>query len=118
MKPPLILLTPSIESAGVEFGDRSISLSENYLRAIANAGGIPLTLPVGKSRELLAECVRRADGVLLTGGDDIEPTIHTPKVPPKLRRTVETSPDGGERDLRELVLLDEVFRQHKPLLAI
>jgi putative glutamine amidotransferase len=28
------------------------------------------------------------------------------------------TPDGGGRDLRELVLLDEVFRQRKPLLAI
>ncbi len=28
------------------------------------------------------------------------------------------TPDGGGRDLRELVLLDEIFRQRKPLLAI
>ena len=29
-----------------------------------------------------------------------------------------TTPDGGARDLRELVLIEEVFRQRKPLLAI
>ena len=28
------------------------------------------------------------------------------------------TPDGGQRDLRELLLIDEVFRQRKPLLAI
>ena len=28
------------------------------------------------------------------------------------------TPDGGGRDLRELILIDEVFRQRKPLLAI
>ena len=28
------------------------------------------------------------------------------------------TPDGGARDLREVMLVDEVFRQHKPLLAI
>jgi putative glutamine amidotransferase len=28
------------------------------------------------------------------------------------------TPDGGARDLRELILIDEAFRQHKPLLAI
>src|SRR5262245_12718184 len=65
-KPPLILISPSVEKAGVEFSDQSISLSENYPRAVADSGGIPLTLPVGKSRELVAECVRRADGILLT----------------------------------------------------
>ncbi len=102
----------------MEFGDRSISLSETYPRAVADAGGIPLTLPVGKSRDLIAECVRRADGILLTGGDDIEPRLYGNGISPKLRRTVSTSPDGGERDFRELLLIDEVFRQRKPLLAI
>jgi putative glutamine amidotransferase len=118
VQPPLILISPSIERKGVEFGDRSISLSEAYPRAVADAGGIPLTLPVGKSRELIAECVRRSDGVLLTGGDDIEPGLYGNGVPERLRRTVHPTPDGGERDLRELLLIDEVFRQRKPLLAI
>jgi len=118
VRPPLILISPSVESEGVEFSDRSISLSEAYPRAVADAGGVPLTLPVGKSRELIAECVRRCDGVLLTGGDDIEPSLYGEGLPARLRRTVATSPDGGERDLRELVLIDEVFQQRKPLLAI
>jgi putative glutamine amidotransferase len=117
-RPPLILISPSIEPAGVEFSDRSISLSEAYPRAVADAGGIPLTLPVGKSRELMAECVRVADGILLTGGDDIEPALYQPTVPAKIRKTVETTPDDGERDFRELLLIDEIFRQRKPLLAI
>jgi putative glutamine amidotransferase len=117
-RPPLILVSPSVEAKGVEFHDLSISLSEAYTRAITEAGGIPLTMPVGQSRELVAECVRRSDGVLITGGDDIEPKLYQDRVPPKLRKTVETTPDGGERDLRELILIDEVFRQRKPLLAI
>ena len=117
-KPPLILISASVESAGSEFGDRSISLSEAYPRAVADAGGVPLTLPAGKSRELFAACLRCCDGVLLTGGDDIEPRLYGNGLPPELRRTVSTTPDGGERDLRELILIDEIFRQRKPLLAI
>lgn len=117
-EPPLILVSPSIESRGVEFNDRSISLSEAYPRAVADCGGIPLTMPVGKSRELIAECVRRCDGVLLTGGDDIQPDLYGNGISSRLRRSVSTTPDGGERDLRELILIDEVFRQRKPLLAI
>jgi putative glutamine amidotransferase len=117
-KPPLILISPSIEKEGIEFHDRSISLSEAYPRAVADSGGIPLTMPVGKSRELIAECVRRADGILITGGDDIEPRLYEDNLPKNLASTVDTTPDGGERDLRELILIDEVFRQRKPLLAI
>lgn len=117
-KPPLILISPSIEAAGVEFSDRSVSLSEAYQRAVIDAGALPLIMPMAQSRELVAECVRRADGILITGGDDIEPRLYKDRVPSKLRKTVDTTPDGGARDLRELILIDEVFRQRKPLLAI
>src|ERR1039457_1215059 len=117
-KSPLILISPSIEKAGVEFSDRSLSLSEAYTRAVADAGGIPVIAPSGVAPELMAECVRRCDGVLLTGGDDVETELYEKKLPPKLRRTVETTPDDGERTLRELFLIDEIFRQRKPTLAI
>jgi len=117
-KPPLILISPSIAEAGTEFSDRSISLSEAYPRAVADAGGIPVIAPPGSSRELVAQCVRRCDGVLLTGGDDVEPQLYEKKLPPKLRKTVGTTPDHGERTLRELILIDEIFRQRKPTLAI
>jgi putative glutamine amidotransferase len=117
-KPPLILVSPDIEPKGVEFGDQSISLSEPYLRALLDAGALPLVMPTTSSRQCVAECVRRADGVLLTGGEDVEPSLYGNGMSPRLRRTVKVTPDGGARDLRELTLIDEVFRQRKPLLAI
>ena len=117
-QPPLILISPNVEKKGDEFGDLSISLSETYQRALMRAGGIPLALPGTVSRELIAECVRRCDGVLLTGGEDVQPRLYTTTLPPRLRRTVTVTPDGGQRDLRELILIDEVFRQRKPLLGI
>ena len=117
-KPPLILLSPSIERRGVEFHDLSASLSVKYDFAVTQAGGIPVTASATTDRALLAEVVRRVDGVLLTGGDDINPDLYAKNLPRAVRKTVETTPDGGERDLRELVLLDEIFRQRKPLLAI
>jgi putative glutamine amidotransferase len=117
-KPPLILISPDVEKNGDRFGDMSISLSETYQQAIMGAGGIPVAMPATASRALVAECVRRCDGVLLTGGFDIAPALYTKALPARLRRTVRVTPDGGERDLRELMLIDEVFRQRKPLLAI
>src|SRR6266567_7190248 len=116
IRPPLILISPNIEKKGDEFGDLSISLSETYQMALMGVGAIPMTMPATASRELVAECVRRADGVLLTGGEDVEPSLYAKKVPAKLRRTVRVTPDGGARDLREFMLVDEVFRQRKPLL--
>ena len=118
IRPPLILISPNIEKKGDEFGDLSTSLSETYQRALMGAGAMPMAMPATVSRELIAECVKRCDGVLLTGGEDVDPHIYGNGLPARLRRTVNVTPDGGERDLRELVLIDEVFQQRKPLLAI
>jgi putative glutamine amidotransferase len=117
-KPPLILISPNIEKKGDEFGDLSISLSETYQQALMGTGAIPMALPATISRDLIAECVGRCDGVLLTGGEDVDSRFYAKKLPPRLRRTVTVTPDGGARDLRELMLIDQTFVQHKPLLAI
>jgi putative glutamine amidotransferase len=117
-KPPLVLVSPSIEKKGVEFGDLSISLSIRYSGALLDAGTIPFVMPPTLTQNDLAECVKRCDGVLLTGGDDINPKLYSRKVKRDLKRTVGETPDGGARDLRELMLIEEIFRQRKPLLAI
>ncbi|HWH71899.1 MAG TPA: gamma-glutamyl-gamma-aminobutyrate hydrolase family protein, partial [Candidatus Sulfotelmatobacter sp.] len=67
-RPPLILVSSDIESKGKEFADLSLSLSANYQRTLMEAGGLPLILPMTISPELIAESVRRCDGVLLSGG--------------------------------------------------
>ncbi len=115
---PFILVSPSIEKRGVEFHDLSASLSVKYDFAVLHAGGIPVTVPATTDRAVLAECVRRVEGVLLTGGDDINSDLYDHKLPGKIKKTIEQTPDGGARDLRELILIEETFRQRKPLLAI
>lgn len=117
MKPrPLILITPSTARKGSEFADPSCSLSDRYPRAIMATGGIPWILPCLPDEGVVVEAVRRCDGVLLTGGDDIQPRLYARKLPPRLKRTV--SPPEPARDLLELLVIREVFRQRKPLLAI
>ena len=113
---PLILISPNTEVKGDEFGDTSISLAETYQQAVIDAGCLPLVLPNAANREVIAECVRRCDGALFTGGDDINPRLYTKKLSPALRKTVTIEP--GERDLRELILVDEIFKQRKPVFGI
>src|SRR5438477_6586210 len=115
---PMILVSLDVESQGKEHQDRSISLSARYLQALTGAGALPVLLPLSTSRDVIAEYVRRCNGVLLTGGDDVEPKLYAATLPRKVFQTVDTTPDSGERDYRELLLIDEVFRQQKPLLAI
>lgn len=115
---PVILISPAVEKHGDEFRDLSISLSQAYQEAVIRAGGVPMILPGTTRREVIAACVQRADGVLLTGGEDVHPALYRPELPEPLRGTVKVTPDGGARDLRELMLVAEVLRQRKPLLAI
>ena len=117
-RPPLILISPGFEKRGVEFSDMSVSLSLRYEQAILMAGGLPLIAPATTDRALLAESVRCTDGVLLTGGDDINPDLYAEKLSAAIRKTVNQTPDGGRRDTTELILIAELFRQHKPVLAI
>ena len=113
---PLILISGCTEKRGVEFTDFSLSLSHNYPLAIQSAGGTPVVAPCLADREFVAESVANCDGVLLTGGDDVQPKLYRKEIPQSLARTVHAA--DSERDAFELMLVDEVFRQKKPLLAI
>jgi putative glutamine amidotransferase len=93
-----------------------MSLSNRYGLALATAGGLPLVLPCSGDESVVSEAVRWCDGVLLSGGDDIQPEIYLDEVPVGLRRTVKVV--DPVRDVHELLLIREVFRQRKPLLAI
>jgi putative glutamine amidotransferase len=112
---PKVLVSPEVATAGDEFHDLSTSLSGCYQRALIDAGAVPFILPITLARHVIAECVRLSDGVLLTGGVDVQPALYRSGS----CSTASTSGSyRGERDYAELVLVDEVFRQRKPLLAI
>lgn len=116
MGKPLILIVPSTQLEGAEFSDRSLSLAETYPRAVLAAGGLPVVLSCTPAPDYLAESVARCQGVLLSGGEDIQPELYAPRTARALRETVTiTEP---ERDLVEALLIPEIFQQKKPLFAI
>jgi putative glutamine amidotransferase len=61
-------------------------------------------------------CVHWADGVVLTGGDDIHTGMYAIDMPARLKRKA-GAPDHG-RDWFEAALIETVFALRKPLLAI
>lgn len=117
-KRPLILITPGVSKTGAEFSDLSISLSDAYGGAVSDAGGLPLVLTATTSPAVVRAYVNEADGVMMSGGDDVAYELYDAALPTKLAKTVGVTPDGGRRDLFELMLVKEVLRQRKPLLAI
>lgn len=115
-KAPLVLISPSTQTQGAEFSDASISLSNRYPEAIIAGGGVPWIMPCVASPDLIAESVRRCDGVLLTGGNDVQPQLYQSHLAPKLKDKL--GPLDPQRDLLECLLINEVFQQRKPMMAI
>lgn len=95
---PVIGLCSSYEKD--ENNDR-IFLNHAYLEAIRHFGGMPLVIPAEAGEEEQAFLLAQCDGLVLTGGDDIDPTLYGETI---LNDTVNTAPvrDAGEPRLIRL----------------
>lgn len=81
-----------------------------YLRALWAAGGLPVMLPnLPEAASLFAE---RVDGVLFTGGCDIDPQRY------RAARHPQTGPVDPERDAFEFALFEAARRLGRPMLGI
>jgi len=76
-------------------------------------GGIPFTLPtLNGSAEEIGSILKKTDGILLSGGTDIDPNLFGEEPAVKINRV------DPERDSFELALTRESLKQHFPVLAI
>jgi putative glutamine amidotransferase len=80
--------------------------------AVSQAGACPLLIPPSLSDVELNTLVQRLDGVLFSGGGDIDPVHYGVEPHPKVG---EVDPD---RDRVELHLLHKVVQQAFPFLGI
>lgn len=87
-------------------------LSETYIRAVSNAGGIPLLIPLGLSQEHFQALYAHVDGLLLTGGSDIDPARF------KGRSHIRVTDIDTDRDALEIALVQRAIESGKPLLGI
>ena len=88
-----------------------LSVPMSNVRAITQFGGVPVVLPnlVGDGIEEIAGAI---DGLLLTGGGDIDPTLFGEEPLPGLGNIV------PERDQFELALIKKMLELNKPILGI
>ncbi|MCC7374877.1 MAG: gamma-glutamyl-gamma-aminobutyrate hydrolase family protein [Verrucomicrobiales bacterium] len=116
MERPLILISPHTETEGTELPDAATSLSFRYSDAVIGAGGLPFVLPCTADHDVIADAVSRCSGVLLSGGEDVTPSRYGGDFPPEIQRTIVEAVGG--RDAFEIALIEQTFKQGKPLLAI
>lgn len=107
---PLIGITGSLIRNRA--GSPVCQVGQAYIKAIQNAGGVPIMIPVGMDENALNALLPKLDGVLLSGGGDIDPQRFNGRPHPKV------SGISLERDALEFLLLDKTLEAKKPLLAI
>ena len=103
---PLVGISCGRTSAG------AASLSANYTQAVARAGGIPVIFPTVADSALAAELVRRVDGVIFSGGPDLDPSYYGETV------WNETVKVDTLRDVSDLMLMRAALAAKKPIMAI
>ena len=87
-------------------------LSFAYATAVEMAGGLPIAIPYRTDHSLIPQYVDLCDGILFTGGDDLDPALYGEQWHPNAGHI---DPD---RQAFELALLAEVEKRRLPALCI
>lgn len=75
---PLIGILARIATidSGAFNGLERVNLPNAYINAIEKAGGVPIVIPVNTNKENIKEQVNAMDGIIISGGDDVNPNIY------------------------------------------
>jgi putative glutamine amidotransferase len=84
----------------------------DYSKSVELAGGLPLLLPYRTDLSLIPQFVDLLDGILFTGGNDLDPSLFDEARHPK---AVQVDP---RRQEFELALLAEVEKRRMPALGV
>jgi putative glutamine amidotransferase len=107
---PLIGLSAYCEEARwAHWRKPAVLLPTDYAEQVTAAGGIPVLLPPLPG---VAAAADRLDGLLLTGGGDIDPGRYGAQPHPRTSRV------SGPRDAAELELLDAATQERLPVLGV
>lgn len=110
MKAPLVGITIPPKTAP----DRAEldSLLEAIVQGVERAGGLPLLIPLGLAEPTLRDLYARLDGLLVSGGGDIDPAHYGAEMAANI--------DGvdAERDRTEMTLVRWMAQDTKPFFGI
>jgi putative glutamine amidotransferase len=93
-------------------GNERTGVNAAYLRSVLAAGGVPIILSPLLGTSLAMRVLDGADGLLLTGGEDVHPAWYGAVPSPHL------NPPNRERDLFELALFAAARQREMPILGI
>lgn len=108
---PLVGITTYVTPARFGAWDEETALVPvSYVQAVERAGGRPLLVP--PSEHGVEETLDAVDGLIFSGGSDLDPELYGQDPHPETSGVVE------ERDRAELALLSAALERDLPVLAI
>jgi putative glutamine amidotransferase len=107
---PFIGITTSITAGGR--GPERAQIGTAYLAAVQAAGGVPVLLPPQLGEDQLAVLLSELDGVVLTGGGDVDPALYNDRSHPQ------TAGVDVRRDDLERAVIRWAAGNGKPIFAI
>ena len=93
---PVIAITPEAITLPSRMDGRGSFCGVSYSQAIELAGGIPLIVPLTRSRQVLDHYLDTCNGWLLTGGGDVGAKFYAPRMSAPLRKKI-----GGADESRD-----------------
>ena len=87
MTDPLIGITSGYRAVEIKY--LHSCLSRKYTQAIIRSGGIPLILPADLLPDQLTSLIPKLDGVLFSGGDDVNPRLYGEAQLPKTKKIMD-----------------------------
>lgn len=109
---PLVALTTTIEEKGGDYQQPRITLYTNYITGLQRAGLVPVLITPAHSEEVIEQIISVCSGLVLSGGDDIDPARYGQEPAPEL------GPINPPRDAAELSALAAASERDIPILAI
>lgn len=101
-----------IIAVSANYEDDNACLKHAYTDWVIKAGGLPLIVPFGLGEDDVRQLCGAANGLLLTGGPDIDPSYYDEEPLPKLGCIT------PERDRLEVLLVREFAAMGKPIFAV
>ncbi len=93
-------------------GVHRVRLNTAYVTSLENAGLVPIVVPPLRSSVAVRAIMEAVDGLLLTGGEDVDPKLYGQSPHEKL------GPVNRTRDDTEIALVHAARALRKPILAI
>ena len=91
---------------------KSYWMLPGYMKALEACGALPLMLPLTIDHEELDACFALCDGILMTGGHDVDPKLYGES------KKVTCGNCCSDRDQMEAYLFEKAWKEDKPVLGI